>query len=631
MTRTNFKNIFLMFTVALCLSALAPTASAQIMTDRLFPSTTKGFFAISDVNHLCQQWRSTDFGSTIRTEPFDPFRQSFSEQLEQSWIRRFGMTFNDVISIASGEIGGGLVAAPGKTPGLALIISVKGREKELNTFLTKLIKKVTSDPNGASRREAITTKRGSAEVTVLTFPDEKNPVVLRTVYFALVGGYFFAADQKYLLEQIFGDRSSPLAGNVVYQTIMRRCTADYPEQKEPQVRFFVVPLEFGEALYSLQNSASKEGTRPMSPWPILANQGFSGIQGVGGIFDFGTEQYEGIFRMKVYIPEQPTLALKMLRFLDSKEIPVPDWVGQESSRCSFLNMDILSLFNNMGPLFDDFVGTAGVWEDTLQSLEKDEKGPKVNLKTELIAHLGPQISVMRTFQDFNEKVFIGVQIRDGQSKEVSSALHRMFDNDPDFTSVPYGGDVIWSHTPKVQQSEPTRVSGRHGARAQGRAQQTQETQQQSKFRYAFYVADDTLFASNDAEALRQHLDRRAAGDIVSVEKTLNYQTISAILSNAAGPNGYSFKIFANNLEGMRNNYELLRENRLDQGKTLFALLVRTILNGPDNKSGAHFTVDGSTLPPFSALEGHIGPAGFYGQNESDGWFYKGITIKAIAQ
>ncbi|MBO7680186.1 MAG: hypothetical protein J6S75_11010, partial [Thermoguttaceae bacterium] len=187
---------------------------------------------------------------------------------------------------------------------------------------------------------------------------------------------------------------------------------------------------------------------PMSPWPILANQGFSGIQGVGGIFDFGTEQYEGIFRMKAYIPEQPTLALKMLRFLDSKEIPVPDWVGQESSRCSFLNMDILSLFNNMGPLFDDFVGTAGVWEDTLQSLEKDEKGPKVNLKTELIAHLGPQISVMRTFQDFNEKVFIGVQIRDGQSKEVSSALHRMFDNDPDFTSVPYGGDVIWSHTPR---------------------------------------------------------------------------------------------------------------------------------------------------------------------------------------
>lgn len=628
MTRTNLRKIFLIFTGLLCFFALVPKASAQIMTDRLFPSTTKGFFAISDVEALREKCRSTDFGTAIRSEAFEPFRKSFSEQFEQSWISRFGLTFNDVVTIASGEIGGGLVADPGKIPGMAIIISVEGKENELNNFLTKLVKKATSDPNGESHREKITTKRGTFEVTVLTFPIDNHSGEVRTVYYVLAGTYFIAADQKYLIERIYGDNTQPLAGNIVYQTIMRRCTADYAQQTEPQVRFFVVPLEFGEALYSLQNVLSKDGTRRTSPWPILAKQGFSGIQGVGGVFDVGAEGYEGIFRMKAYIPEQPTQALKMLRFIDSKEIPVPDWVGQEASRCSFLNMDVLSLFNNMGPLFDDFLETPGVWEETLQSLEKDEKGPKVNLKTELIAHLGPQISVMRTFQDRNEKVFIGIQIRDGQSRQVSSALHRMFDTDPEFTSVAYGNDTIWFHSPKAQ-PQNTRTAGRRGARAQGRARQSQAEPVQ--LRYAFFVADDTLFISNDPDALKSLLDHRAAGDIITVDKTLNYQTISTILSKAAGPNGYSFKIFANNQEGMRNNYELLRENRLGQGRTLFALIVQAILNGPDNKAGTGITFDGSTLPPFSVIENHIGPSGFFGQNESDGWFYKGISVKAITQ
>ena len=72
----------------------------------------------------------------------------------------------------------------------------------------------------------------------------------------------------------------------------------------------------------------------------------------------------------------------------------------------------------------------------------------------------------------------------------------------------------------------------------------------------------------------------------------------------------------------------MKENRLNQGKTLLTRILRSILTGPDNKPRTDFTIDGSTLPPFSEIDGHVGPSGFYGQNEADGWFFKGVGLRA---
>lgn len=605
---------------------------AQIKTDRFFPAGTKGFFAVTDTNALLRQWSKTDLGSTFQKPAFEPFRTAFAQELEQAWISRFGMTFNDMIAVSAGEIGGGLIATPGKTPGMALILDIAGKDVEVNNFLTKLIRKTTATPKGESHREKVQTPSGVLDVTVLTLPPDQQSSETRTVYYAQFDHYLLAADQKYLIEQISGENASPLAGNPVYQATMKRCIADYPQPTEPLVRFFIIPLEFGEAIHALRTLRQKGDSRK-SACSILAKQGFDGIRGVGGVADLASENFEAIFRIKAYIPEEPTLSLKMLTFLDAADIPVPNWIGENTNRSNLANIDTLALFNNIGPLFDDFLETPGVWEETLQSLEKDEKGPKVNLKTDLVAHLGPQVSIMRTFRDSDEKVIAGIAIKTGQAPAVSQALHRMFDTDPDFLVVPYDGDALWLYAPKKIESSKNRESGsrpsgskRQRPSAVGRAKPTEA--QSADARCVFQVSDDTLFVSNDRATLEEALELRKNGQIVPFDQTAEYQSVLRVLQKFSAGNGYFAKVISDNKDGFQANYELVKENRLNQGKTLLTRILRSILTGPDNKPRTDFTIDGSTLPPFSEMDGHVGPSGFYGQNEADGWFFKGVGLRA---
>ena len=78
----------------------------------------------------------------------------------------------------------------------------------------------------------------------------------------------------------------------------------------------------------------------------------------------------------------------------------PQWIGRNSTRYTLLNLNA-STFNNIGPLFDEFIETEGAWNDVIDSLEKDKLGPQVNLRSELIANFGRQISSTNAFDPEN--------------------------------------------------------------------------------------------------------------------------------------------------------------------------------------------------------------------------------------
>lgn len=604
-------------------------AWAEIKTDQFFPESTKGFFAVSDAQVLSDQWKKTEMGEIFMAPEFDAFRASFQASLEKAWIGRFGMSVEDTLKIASGEIGGGLIAAPGKTPGRAIVLDVTGKDAEVKDFLTKLVRKATETQNGESRGEKIQVAGRTIDLTVLLLPpDDKFPTA-RTVYYTQVGNYLIAAEQKYLIELLTSQTGAALSSVPGYQATMRRCLADYPNKgSEPMIRFFILPLEFGEAIRSLRNLTEEE-KRTVSPYSVLAKQGFSGIKGIGGTVDLATEDFEFLIRVKTYIPEPPTNALRMFSLIDNMEIPAPDWVDSGVNRTFAFNMDMLTLFNNLGPLFDDFLETPGVWEETLQSLEKDERGPKVNLKTELFAHLGPQVSAFRTFRGLEEKYVAGVTIKEGKGAGIAAVMHRMFDTDPDFQKIPYENDVIWTYAP--QKKSASRTSGRTSSRRSRTAPSpadAQGTDQNNLPKNVFYVADDTLFLSNDVEALKETLALRKEGKIKPVAETADYQLIMGMIKGFSGPGGHFFQMFSDNKEGLRVNYELLKTGKLMEGKTFTARLTRALLSSPEQKTKPALQIDCSTLPPFSDIENRIGPSGAFGRSEPDGWFYKGFSVRS---
>lgn len=624
----------------------------QFTLDHCFPDSTQIFFSINNVKDLGDHWSETQLHAALSAPQFQEFRDSLRQQLEEAWPNRLGLDLDDFTALPSGEIAGGLIAIPGKKPGFAVMMNVAGNASEVNEFLVRLIRETTSKQNGEAKKERIVVGRQAAEATVLTFPNAKTGAVTTAWYVALPQ-LLVATDQKYLAElllrKLAGEQLPALDSRPEYQAIFSRCSADAASKTEPQIRFFANPLLAGEAIRSLVPADELKG---QSPFVALSNQGFAGIKGVGGTIDFTSEGYECVYRVKVYIPEPATKALRMLSFANVENLDPPQWVGQNSTRYTLVNMNALTTFNNIGPLFDEFIGTEGAWNDVLDSLEKDKLGPQVNLRSELVANFGRQISSTNAFDpdavDDGEKFVLSFNILPGKEEIVSDALARMFESDPDFQKKEIEGSTFWQYVPQKQNAAKAPTASRPGATRPGATRpgatrpgatrpgsasavvSAKEPGVESELikGAVFGVANGSLFVSNDAIYLQSKVFARPATAATVLDSTEHKRAMQYLAKDPAAANGVFIRGYSRNIDGLRENYELFRQGKIPQGQTLGAKLLNTLLTPPDQKTASReVKFDGSTLPPFDEkLVENIGFSLFFGVVENDGLFYKGYSV-----
>lgn len=628
-------------------------AQQQVRIDRYFPDSTQIYFSITNVKDLGNHFRQTQLSEVLSDPRFQPFRESLQQQIEDAWPNRLGMNFEDFSKLPTGEIGGGLIAAPGKKPGFAIMMNVDGNAAQVNDFLVRLIRQATGKQKGVATKERIAIGSQSVEATALSFPADKDYPVARTAYYVALPQILIATDQKYLAElllrKLAGEKSNSLTSRPEYQAIFQRCAADSKTKSAPQIRFFANPLAAGEAIRSI---ADPDAAKTRSPFDVLAKQGFDGIKGVGGTVDFSSEGCELVYRVKLYIPQEPTRALKILAFNNVEELTPPAWVGENATRYTVFNLNVLTAFNNIGPLFDEFLATEGAWNDVLDSFETDKLGPQVNLRADLFANFGRQLSSTNAFDpehpEEGEKFVFSLNILEGKEQAVVSALRKMFEADPDFKQVELAGCEFWKYAPQqggaaVKTSRTatrpgaTRPSGSRTAHAVNTAAARSKRPTAATVAPVgpeaelieggvFGVANGYLFVSNDAQYLQKKL---LSGDTSSVVNNPEHQRALALLANeAAASNGLFVQGYGRNVDGFRENYELFRQGKTPEGKTLSAKLVNTILTPAGEKGVRKAKFDGSALPPFDeSIVDKIGYNFFYGVVENDGHFIKGVCVR----
>ncbi|MDO4587632.1 MAG: hypothetical protein Q4C95_10090 [Planctomycetia bacterium] len=608
------------------------TIRGQLSTDRIFPEATKGFFAISDVNELEQKWGETQLAQLISDSAFDDFRVSLRTQLENAWTTRFGMKLSDLLTLPSGEIGGGLIALPGRKPGFALVMDITGNQEAVNQFLIKLSRKISSSKKGEVKKERFVIDKKAVDATVFVFPPSDDCPVVRSAYYINLGTILVVCDQQYLAEllltRLAGKTQNSLCDVPAYLATIERCLENGNETS-PLVRYFICPLEFGEAVRSISNLSQEERNK-ISPFNALAKQGFSGIQGVGGILNFACDNYETIWQTKVYIPEPSQLSLKMLSFFNVDELSPPIWIDHQASCCSFLTLDVLTFFNNFGPVFDEFLETEGAWNDILDSLEKDKNGPQVNLRTELIAHFGSYFSRMTFFpenaRETGGKVVFALDIKPGKDQAVAETLHRMFDTDPEFKQISFGDDVLWQYVPLKKQRRSTRINSNQVPRPNVASQPVSDEETILK-NGVFCVSSGFLFVANDAEYLGQLIKNADEGKIQPITNNEQYQKIKDIIQQNTKEVGHFIEGYSNNSEGIRVNYELYRSGKISEGTLLSSRILRMLLKSPDQLPTEEIDVDPTQLPPFEQIQHHLGIGGYYGTVEEDGFFFKGFSLR----
>lgn len=327
----------------------------------------------------------------------------------------------------------------------------------------------------------------------------------------------------------------------------------------------------------------------------------------------------------------------MLRFPNSAGLAPAAWVpGSTASWISF-EWDIANAFDSMQPLVDDIVGEAGVFEDVIASLEEDPDGPQINVRDDLIKHLGKRCAVASDHESpidpDCERMLIAIETRNPEA--VAAVIAKGMTSESDVRKVDAGGHVIWETVKAAAAPEKTTVAP-DGDDAAGRRRARQRERQEKDTVWpnlSVAVAHGHIFLASHRDFLERVLTNARTSSII---EDGGYQEVAAALKQQLGGE-WALSSFSRTEKAVRPAYELLRAGRLPESKSLAGTLLTRFLESDrfqDAKQGGASQdpsqrkqkVDGSSLPEFEQIRRYFGINGTSMQSTPDGWYFVGVGL-----
>jgi hypothetical protein len=648
-----------LFSFSLLLSLLSLvqlSEAAPVSSDRIFPDSTKGYFAIRNLKEFGEQWRQTQTGQLMNDPLMEGFKEDIQKQIANRLSKTFGLTLDGISALPSGEVAIGMIAIPDQVPGYVFTMDIHDRRPIADEYVKKLSDKLVL---AGVKRSA--EKYKEQEIIIFKFPEIPRPERARTAdgeekpeakpverfaYYMFKDDHLIVSDQLHLIKLI-ADRTVKQTGKCLadvedYQIVMKRCLDDMPKDSQPIVRWYVEPLNYGESLRVLLQeppSAVKKKEKP-SIFSVLKQQGFDAIRGVGGVVSLKAEGKESIYRIFVYAKKPYRLAMRMLVFPDNTNFVPPTWMPADIARCTVIYLDPMAIFDNFGTLFDALVmqGEEGVWEGIVKDLEEDPYGPKINLREELVVNLGHRVLGMTKYEvpitPNSESIVFALEIKEGKEEAMFASVKKLFDGDPEMQGDEHRSYIIWHRIPAEDIIAPVVIDVPSLVDAAPTSDKKPavkvETEEDAPPIFpdgAIAVAKGCLFVSTNIEYLKTILDRLDAEQEAAIKNEKEYKEIDQIFASMGITEKPHFlQFFARTHATLRPTYELIRQGRMPHSNTVLGKAMNALL-APDAEPGTRKQAfDGSLLPPFNAVEKYFGSVGLYGISEENGYFFTGFLL-----
>lgn len=653
--------------IALLAVSLNSIALAQLPAEKVFPASTKGFISIKNLKNLGEQWKKTQIGTLMNDPIMAPFKKDLRQQLGKRMEDRFGFTFDEVRQIPSGEVAAGMIAIPGEVPGYVLTMDVSDRLQETKEYLDRLTAKLKSIDVQRSVEQY-----KEQEIIIFQFPAHAVPEKAkedtssktrkakpeakpadRKAYYLLADKHLLISDQPHLIRLIFDRYRSPgnnaLSDVDDFQVVMKKCGDDMPEGSDPLIRWYIEPLNYGESIRTLMKGplAEKRKNRP-SVFTVLKEQGFDAIRGIGGNVNIKAEDKEVVYRVFIYAKKPFRLAMRMLVFPDSTDFTLPAWLPPDLARCSMFYADPIAIFDNFGTLFDALVmqGETGVWNDIIEGLRDEPNGPQIDIREEIIVHLGNRILGMSQYtlpiSPQSESIVIAVQLKEGKEDELKKALHKLLDDDTEMQTTDHKSYLIWHRVSPDDVILPnTSISGvpdlvSTPSIPAGSASTSEDRDGEKDAEPMFpeggiTVAKGHLFIGTNIDSLKGVLDRLDQ-DLPSIAGHAEYQKVDAVFTDLGIKTKPHFmQFFARTDATIQPTYELIRQNKMPQSQAILGKAINALFSDQSNQKGGsgirQQSIDGSKLPEFDKVKQYFGPAGLFGASEENGYFFKGFLLE----
>lgn len=605
---------------------------AEVAADKLVPETTRGFFSIANWKQMSDAWSKTLLGQLVSDPAMKPFVDDIRHQLDERFTGiRLGLTLDDLGTIAGGEIAvAAIQAAPTKAATL-LLVDATGKKAELDALLKRVDESLTKQ--GAKRRQA---QAGDATVAVYDLPAPAGrPADAGGQAMYFVRGNLLAVSNdldvlRTVLARTAGQPGRSLSELPAYQAVMKRCLDD-AGTAPVHVRWWIQPVGYIELAQIARQERGEQKLPGRTLLDAFRKHGFEGIQGVGGLVEFNTEKFQILHRTAVFAPQPRQGSLKMLSFLNQSPEPPPAWVPRDVASYVSLNVDVLNVFDNFGPLFDELYnkGKPGLWAGILNDMKNDESGPRVDLRKDLAARLGPRIGVLTDYRTpiapTSERLLFALETKD--ERGVAIALAKLFKNDETMRKRELTvGEVkyeIWeavppeaSNVPHVDLSLPS-IGGTKSSKPEEAAERAILPNQ------AMTVALGHLLVSSHIDYL-EYILKQGTGK-PNVARTMEYQLVEKAMKQF-GADARAATAFSRTDATYRPTYELMKQGKMPQSETMFGRVLNTALGQGKKGTFRKQEIEGEKLPEFDYVRRYLRPAGTMVLNEEHGWFIKGFLL-----
>ncbi len=275
---------------------------------------------------------------------------------------------------------------------------------------------------------------------------------------------------------------------------------------------------------------------------------------------------------------------------------------------------------------------SGIWEEVLQSL-KDE-GPQIDLREELIRHLGQRITVITDYilpiTPTSERLLFAIETTDGQA--VQKAINRLMQNEAGAERREFEGHIIWEMVeedegPEIPEPE---IGGLPSLTPDEEPLEEEDEDEPPRLfpNAAITVAHGHLFVASDYDYLKKVLQPTEERETLG--RAIDYRMIDNAIKKL-NLEEMALRSFSRTDEEYRPTYELIRQGKMPVSETMMGRLLNAMFGEGKKGEVRRQKIDGSELPEFDVVRRYLGPATMTVTSESTGWFLKGFTISKDAQ
>lgn len=617
---------------------LAVPALAGPPSDTLLPNTTKGYISVARPAEFKDRWLKSQWGQMANDEVMQPFIEDLRKQLQDEYRvveDKLGFKWDELEGVSGGEMSLAVVERAGREAAMAITIDVTQRQQQSERFLAAIEKRFT-DRNGRKQNASV----GDTTLHVFTVP--ANGAQQVTVYFIhdnLLCGVDDRGLAEAMLKRFAGNADDSLASVRAYQEVMKRCAVE-AKDLQPEARWFIEPFGFLYAARTLQkNREVRPGDQDFVK--ILQNTGFDAIQGIGGyVNQLVSDQVEYMHRTAVFAP--PTRPNDPLRWNESmRMLQLPkvsgfepqSFVPRETAGYRTLSIDVLAAFDNLGPLVDAIKDHEGAWQNSLEGWRNDLYGPRVDLREEIVAHLGKRVTLFTGYDvpisTESERSLIAVECTNENA--VRQALEKWMKREPNIARRQIGEYIVWERVPDAGLDELANdVPGLNFGEETTENADEDDDRDRVLPNSAMTVALGHLMMASDINYLTEIL--AGFGQRDRLASSADYQQVIAVLGEQM-PGERSVLEFGRSDEELRPHFELVRQNKMPESKAILGRILNKILTSEQDQRNNIIRkqqIDGSSLPSFEAVRRYFGPHGGVVRSEQDGWIMTGVVLNTEA-